>query len=466
MSERFIDRENEFRLLEEQYSSKDASFVVVYGRRRVGKTALVSEFMQRKGGGLYYLATEESAEQNLKAFRKQTADFIGNELLASSNADWLTVFRYLSEYDPSQRIIIAIDEFQYIGRSDAAFPSVMQKAWDTILKKANVMLIICGSIVASMRSQVLDYDSPLYGRRTAQIRLKQIGFDYYPDFFKGRSRDELVPFYAVTGGVPRYIDSFCETEDLFDGIRKNILTPGSYLYEEPNFLLRNEVSEIGSYFSLLRAIAMENHKMSEISGFLGTKQTSLTKYLKTLIDLDILERTVPVTEPDPEKSKSGLYYIKDYFLAFWFRYVYPYQSYLESGQTNYVIERIKNSFSQNYVSFVYEELCRQKMWNLAAEGTWDYEITKIGRYWGSAAGETDIVAFAPGGIGLVLGECKYTESPEGLQTLHDLQNKADDIKRLTGTEKASYIIFSAGGFTKGLKDEAGRNKTITLIEHL
>ncbi len=169
MPAQFIDREREFCILEEQYDSEDASFVVLYGRRRVGKTTLINEFLRRKGNGLYYLATEESAAQNLKAFRKQASVFIGNELLASSDADWLTVFQYLADYSANQRVIIAIDEFQYLGRSDHAFPSIVQKAWDTILKNANIMLIICGSIVASMRTQVLDYDSPLYGRRTAQI---------------------------------------------------------------------------------------------------------------------------------------------------------------------------------------------------------------------------------------------------------------------------------------------------------
>ena len=172
---RFIDRTEELMTLEKEYAKESASFVIVYGRRRVGKTALINEFLSRhKGCNLYFLATQEAETQNRKAFRDQTADLIGNELLKTADADWLTIFRLFSEYPAAERKIVVMDEFQYIGKSNPAFPSVMQKIWDTVLKDKNIMLILCGSLISLMQQQTLDYSSPLYGRRTAQIRLRQI----------------------------------------------------------------------------------------------------------------------------------------------------------------------------------------------------------------------------------------------------------------------------------------------------
>lgn len=158
--------------------------------------------------------------------------------------------------------------------------------------------------------QTLAHGSPLYGRRTAQIRLKQIPFAYYHEFFPGKSRRVLIEMYAVTGGVPKYIELFSESLDIYSTIDSCVLNRSGYLYDEPHFLLQQEVSEVGSYFSVIRAIAAGNSKLSAIASVLETKAISLTKYLKTLIDLDILEREVPITEENPEKSKRGLYRIK------------------------------------------------------------------------------------------------------------------------------------------------------------
>ena len=462
----FINRTKELESLEKQYNSNQSSLVVVYGRRRVGKTALITKFLENHKNSLYFLATEESETQNLNYFKIQVAEFTGNELLKSAAVDWYTVFKTLVEYKTETKKIIVLDEFQYIGKSNAAFPSIMQKVWDTLLKNANIMLILCGSLVSLMKSQTLDYSSPLYGRRTGQIKLKQIPFCYYHDFFKGRSNNDLLPFYAVTGGIPKYIEAFRGYTDIYEAIEQNVLNSQSFLYEEPYFLLQKEVSEIGSYFSLIKTIAMGNRKLSSISTNLGLKQTGLTKYLKVLIDLDLIEREVPITENAPEKSKSGLYRIKDNFIAFWFMFVYPYQAYLEKNETSFVLLEIKKRFIQNYVSFVYEDVCREKMWELSATNTWDFHFTKVGRYWGNKSGEIDIVAIDTIGGNLVLGECKYTTSPKGLSILHSLEEKAEAILKLTKTNNVHYILFSTAGFTNELIDEAKRNKNIKLIHSL
>ena len=244
----FVDRKNEIETLEKQYKTKGASLVIVYGRRRVGKTSLINEFLKRHEDCLYFLATEESETQNLNEFKKVVAEFTQNSLLSSADVDWMEVFRQFTLRPTQSKKIIVIDEFQYIGQSNKAFPSVVQKIWDTLLKDSNIMLILSGSLISLMKSQTLDYSSPLYGRRTAQIKLKQIPFRYYREFYPDLSEEKLLPFYAVTGGIPKYIETFQGQTDVYDAIAENVLNPQSFLYEEPYFLLQKEVSEIGSYF--------------------------------------------------------------------------------------------------------------------------------------------------------------------------------------------------------------------------
>ena len=463
--EKFVNRTKELETLEKQYKSNASSLVIVYGRRRVGKTSLINEFLKRHNDTLYFLATEESETQNLNAFKLQVAEYVDNELLKAASVDWLTVFKTLVNYKTETKKIIVMDEFQYIGKANSAFPSIMQKVWDTLLANENIMLILCGSLISLMKSQTLAYGSPLYGRRTAQIKLKQIAFKHYGEFYNNMTAEQLIPFYAVTGGVPKYIEVFQGYKDVYEAIQENVLNRQSFLYEEPYFLLQREVSEIGSYFSLIKTIAMGNRKLSEIASSLDVKATSLTKYLKVLTDLDLIEREVPATEVSSEKSKSGLYRITDNYITFWFKYIYPYRSYLEKGEDEYVMTKIKESFIQNFASFVYEDVCREKMWELSSQGKTLF-FEKVGRYWGSKVGEIDIVAIGNEEKNLILGECKYTKKEKGLELLHTLQEKTPAIVSLTGAKNVQYIIFSTAGFTKGLRDEAKRNPNVILVESL
>ena len=314
----FIDRESEMKTLKKEYSAKDSSLVIVYGRRRVGKTTLLTEFIREKQA-LYFLATQESEVLNLAAFKDKVVEFTGNDLLSETTIDkWDTAFKAVVSHNFTQKPIVVIDEFQYLGKTNPAFPSIFQRIWDQILKEANIMVVLCGSLISMMVSQTLSYSSPLYGRRTAQIRLKQISFSYYKDFFNELPLKSLIERYSVTGGIPKYIESFTDCRDIYKGIEENVLNPSSYLYEEPQFLLQQEVSEIGGYFSILRAIAFGNHKLSAIASAIGVKATDLTRPLKTLMELDLVEREVPITESSPEKSKKGLYKITDNYIRFWF----------------------------------------------------------------------------------------------------------------------------------------------------
>ena len=460
---KFIDRESEMRSLTSEYNRDGSALVILYGRRRVGKTTLISEFIKDKNA-LFFLASEESEAQNRSAFKEKAAEFIDSDLLRSASVpDWDTIFKAIMDTHFDSKPVIVIDEFQYIGKSNPAFPSIFQRIWETILKNKSVMVILCGSLISMMESQTLSYDSPLYGRRTAQIRLKQIPFRYYGQFFPGVDEAKLIERYAVTGGVPKYIELFTESDDIYDAIERSVLNPSGFLYDEPHFLLQQEVSEIGSYFSLIKAIAAGNSKLSAISTVLETKSTSLTKYLKTLIYLDILEREVPITEENPEKSKKGLYKIKDNYIRFWFAFVYPNMSFLESGNGNIVMSKIRKGLVSSHISFVYEDICREKMWEMNAAGCWDFNFSKIGRYWDSSI-EIDIAALDPDGKNLILGECKYWTEPVGINILAALEEKAKSVEWNRQNRKTHYVLFSTGGFTPELEKLANERDDVLLAK--
>ena len=458
---RFVDREQEMATLQSEYERDGSALVVLYGRRRVGKTTLISEFIKNKKA-LFFLASEESESQNRLAFQEKAADFLNSNLLKNVEVkSWDVLFRAIMDSHFDSKPVIVLDEFQYLGKSNPAFPSVFQRIWEEILKDRQVMVILCGSLISMMQSQTLAYDSPLYGRRTVQIRLKQIPFAYYHQFFPDKSRKELIEMYAVTGGVPKYIELFSQSKDIYSAIEKCVLNRSGYLYDEPYFLLQQEVSEVGSYFSIIKAIAAGNTKLSSIAGVLEVKSTSLTKYLKTLIDLDILEREVPVTEDSPEKSKKGLYKIKDNYLRFWFAFVYPNMSFIESGHGRIVMDKIRKSLVRNHIAFVYEDICRERMWEINAEGVWPFYFSKLGRYWDSKE-EIDIAAIDPDGKNLILGECKYWQEPVGVSVLRELEAKAKTVSWEKEKRKTWFVLFSVNGFTEDLRAEAAARTDLRL----
>ncbi|MBP1924237.1 AAA+ ATPase superfamily predicted ATPase [Sedimentibacter acidaminivorans] len=458
---KFVNRNKEYKFLEDEYNRDSSSLVILYGRRRVGKTALASEFIKEKNA-LYFLVTEESEAQNRLAFKNMTADFIHNNLLKNANIDnWDIIFQSILDYESNCKKVIVIDEFQNLGKSNSAFPSIFQKIWDTMLKDKNIMVILCGSLISMMESQTLNYTSPLYGRRTGQIKLKQIPFTHYHEFFPDKSRKELIEYYAITGGVPKYIELFYDYKDIYTAIEKNVISKSSFLYDEPNFLLQREVSEIGSYFSVIKTIAAGNEKLSKIAASLELKQTGLTKYLKTLINLDIIEREVPITEENPEKSKRGLYKINDNFMLFWFRFIYPNLSFIESGNDGLAMDKIRNNLIDRHVSYIYEDVCIEEMWNLNSAKKWNFYFDRVGRWWNNNT-EIDIVAFDSTGNDIIFGECKYWVNKVGVDVLKSLEEKGKSVEWKKNNRKNWYIIFSINGFTDDLIELANNREDLLL----
>jgi len=456
----FIGRKKEIQFLEDEFAKDRASLVILYGRRRIGKTTLIKQFIEEKNA-FYFVATEESERENRRNFQHAVSEFTHKTLLKKDVLlEWDEIFSVLNEHQPGKKKIIAIDEFQYLGKARASFPSIFQRIWDQMLSGSRSMVILCGSLVGMMVEQALSYSSPLYGRRTGQIRLDQIEYQDYGLFFKHPERINLIEYYAVTGGVPKYIELFSPAADIFQAIEKNILSRQSFLFEEPVFLLEKEFGETGTYFSLIKTIAAGNRKLSKIAAALGMNQTSLTKYLKTLQELDLIVREVPITEKNLGKSKKGLYRITDNFISFWFKFVHPYRSYLEMEHTEIVVKKIKDQFRSGHVSFVYENICRQWLMHKGLVKSPHIQLIQAGRWWSKDV-EIDLLGVTENSEHAVFGECKYTAGPVDADVYWHLMEKAKSVP-LPNTAQKHYVFFSQSGFTEAMMNLAQSQDNVHL----
>lgn len=432
-------------VLEDQFRAAGSSFVVISGRRRSGKTTVLMQFMRRHPNSLYFLARKESSSRNLVYFRRAAADFLGRDLGPASDGDWNRTFREIVSRTGGQKMVIMMDEFQNIGQKDPTFPAVIQYIWDTVLKGAHVMLVISGSSIPQMSAQVLEYGSPLYGRRTAQIMLGHLSFSKCSELYGAKSAWDQVMFYSVTGGVPKYVKTFGGYRDVYSAVEGTVLNPDSYLYDEVMASLQSEVTDIGSYASILGSIASGHRKLQDMADDLGLKQTGLTNYLKVLMDTGLVERDVPVTDDDPFRSKKGLYRIADRMTAFWFRYVYPHSDLLGRGEKEKIMNIVRSDLPFDTMRSAYVEICTEKAWDMASEGSWDLIPDRIGGYWGKDV-SADIVGIDYGAEAILVGTCVCSESPAGPEVLEDLRDVGGRLMSVTGAGRVEYVVFSISGF--------------------
>ena len=463
----FLGREKEILVLEKEYA-RDGGFVVIYGRRRIGKTTLIKQFIKSKTA-FYFLATKEVESQSMKRFAGVIARTTGNSVLQKAAfSDWLDLFQAVADYKPNEKKVLVIDEFPYLVKVNDSFPSILQNAWDEILKDSNVMLILCGSLISMMKKHALSYESPLYGRRTAQVRIAPLPFTTVYENQK-LSFEEAAEQYSITGGVPKYMEFFSDGQPLYEQIKENVLSKNGFLYEEPNFLLTDEVQVPTNYFSIIKVIADGNHKLGTIAGILGLETSALTPYLKTLSELGFIEKQVPVTEKNAEKTRKGLYFISDNFLRFWFRYVYPYKGELELDNMQISLDELDKDFKEKFVAFAYEDICKEIFARLCSDKAIDFTPSKIGSYWlNDKSGNTQIDVMAVDTVNkrLFAGECKYHNQPIDADVYFELVKKVDNSSEIKSAFKGYtviYGVFSKSGFTSRMTDISNSNPNLFLI---
>lgn len=455
----FVNRLSELDLLEKRYASGKAEFFVLYGRRRVGKTELMARFCEGKRA--VFFVSDLGSEISL---RTALSNAINATLYAPGQLDavyssWEALFQALSQAAQKERLVVVLDEFPYMVTAHPPLASILQKSWDQTFKNSQIMLVLCGSYIGMMEETVLGYQAPLYGRRTAQYLLEPLQFKDARQFYPSFSTEDQVRAYAVYGGTPAYLHTIEPHKSLKENIQENILTRGSYLYDEVHFILQQELREPRNYFAILQAIAAGKTRLNEIKQATGID--GATSYLDTLQQLHLIERLVPVTETQPQKSRRGIYRLKDHYLRFWFRYVLPNRSQLERGGTNFILENQVLSEIDHFSSLAFEEICQQYFWRNGLSGKLSFLPEKISRWW-SANEEIDLIVV--GEKDAILVECKWSNQPVGTNILADLERKAHLVERELGDRKIQFALCSRTGFTPQLIEISTKRSDTFLLD--
>lgn len=454
----FINRLSELDLLEKRFASGKAEFFVLYGRRRVGKTELLARFCEGKRA--IFFVSDLGSEISLRAALSSAvnAALFGPAQMEAVYSSWEALFQALGQAAQSERLVIVLDEFPYMVSAHPPLASILQKAWDQVLKNTKIMLILCGSYIGMMEETVLGYQAPLYGRRTAQFLLEPLQFKDARLFFPAFPAVDQVRAYAVYGGTPAYLHTVEPDKSLKENIQDNILSRGSYLYDEVRFILQQELREPRNYFAILQAIAAGKTRLNEIKQATGLD--GATAYLDTLQQLHLIERLVPVTENQPQKSRRGIYRLKDHYLRFWFRYVHPNRSQLERGGAHLILENQVFPEIDHFSSLAFEEICQQHFWREGLSGALSFLPVNIGRWWNSAE-EIDLVVM--GEKDALLVECKWSNRAVGANILTDLERKAALIQPELGDRNIRYVLCSRSGFTPQWAEHlAGRGDVLLL----
>ncbi|ALM74800.1 ATP-binding protein [Thermococcus barophilus] len=433
----FVDRERELEFLERKWKEKSAQLIIIYGRRRVGKTMLLKEFLKDKGG-VYFLATADSMGENVKGLAEKFAELTGREYFKEVE-DFGKLFRYLADELKNERVAVVLDEFQYLMSLKPGILSILQKVWDEHLRDTGIFLVLCGSSIGMME-RVMEYRSPLYGRRTGQWKVEPFDIRAIAEMLPDRSMEELVKTYAVFGGVPFYLD-LAKGLGVEKAIREKVLRKGEVLYEEPEFLLREELREPRVYKLILKGISLGYETLGELVNFTGLNRGNLSRYLDTLERLGIVGYELPYG-----KRKRGRYYIKDNFFNFWFRFVYPNLADLELGLVDEVWVRVEKDLNA-YYGRMFERLIREmlKMKIL------DFGQRRVARWWHKGE-EIDAILELDDGLLFVEVKWGRLRRREAERILGDLEKKAE---RFEGKKKFLLIarkIDEKGGGMMDLED--------------
>jgi AAA+ ATPase superfamily predicted ATPase len=443
----FHDRMQELESLKKEYNTGSFSLFVIYGRRRVGKTELIKKFCEERDS-IYHLVSQDTPKLQRERLNERIAEKFEERPPRTEN--WRETVEYTAEKLNQEKLVMALDEFQYIIEQDENAVSQFQYLVDELINEnSESMLIISGSTVSVIENQVLGYDSPLYGRRTGQIDLKPFNFREslrvidYPF-------QEAIESYSITGGTPLYLETFNYSKTLEENIKQKILNPASTLFEEPEFLLRQELRNPSRYMSILESIATGYTTPNEISGNTGIESSTLTKYLDRLRKLRLIKREKPVTAS--KNSKRSIYRIEDNFLNFWFKNIAPRKSMIEQNPGK-ALENIKKDL-KHQTAETFEQVSRELLGK-----TTDYP--EIGRWWYREQ-EIDIAAINSEEDRLLLGECKWTSSKTGEKVFQELKQKAEKVRWRQKDRKLEYRLFSKSGFTEQLEEKAQQRKDLAL----
>ena len=454
----FIGRQKEIETLDMQYQKDEFTFIPIYGRRRVGKTLLIEEFIRDKRAIFFTAIDKGTYKMNMEFLSK--AIFEGSESTPVYNT-FDDALNGVYQAAKKEKIIFAIDEFPYLAQSNESIISILQQFIDLKFLKTNMMLILSGSSLSFMENQVLGYQSPLYGRRTGKIKLLPLGFQDARQFAPKLSKTEQAVMYGVTGAIPKYLSLFDDLLSLDQNIAGQYFDRNAYLFEETANLLKQEFKEPAVYQSIITAVASGNSKMNDIQGKTGESSSTVATYMKSLLETGIVKKDVPAM--DKPGSRKTIYRLNDGMFRFWYRFVYPNISLVALDRGEQVFSRVKPQIPA-FMGEVFEKLCFEYMWSIYDELPFGFQ--NIGRWWGNnpdlkSQAEIDFIAYSEDERQALFGECKWKNEPMDKGIIEGLFEKSAMFKQF---KQKHFFLFSKSGFTSGARDLADCSLNIRLID--
>jgi len=454
----FVGRTMELDNLNKRYKNGKFEFAVIYGRRRVGKTTLINEFIKDKET-VFYTGIEGNSKENLEGLSKSIYS------LSSDFADASGTFKGFQEaletvfkIAEKRRIVFVIDEYPYLANSYKSISSVLQVLIDKHKDTSKMFLILCGSSMSFMEEQVLGYKSPLYGRRTCQFKILPFEFFEATKYFTKFNRIDLATIYGITGGIPLYLSLMDENLSVEENIKNNFLEPNSYLFEEPSNLIKQECRDPAQYNSIIKAIATGASKMSEICTKTGIDTALATSYLGKLISLGIVRKEKPFGSGNTRKT---IYVLEDSMFRFWYRFIPDNIAAINRRLTDAVYRKIDISA---FMGGVFEEICKQYLWEQNRQGKAAIAFTDLGRWWGNdpnkkQEAEIDLMGTGDNNSAL-FGECKWTNEKVDAAVLDGLIYKST----LFHHSNTHFYLFAKTGFTRGCQEKAKAHGKVTLVK--
>lgn len=455
---KFIGRKAQLRELEERYHSPGFQMTVIYGRRRIGKSTLIKEFIKNKRA-VYYTATKAGINKNIELWGKQALAVLAPEMNTLSFQTINDLLDFLGKHSERERMVIVIDELPYLAEADKSVLSVLQNYIDNHWMHGQMFLILCGSSVSFMENEVLSEKSPIFGRRTSQIKLDAFDYLEAAEFVPAYSYEEKAVCFGVTGGVAKYLSMLDDTKSLDENIIQLFFRKTGYLYEEPNNLLTQEFRNVGTYNDIISAIASGANKVNEIADKSHVEQSVAVHALQNLIATGIVLKEKAVT--DEANKKKVQYILKDSMFKFWYQFVPDGMGAIELDCGEIFYQNVVKPKISEFMGSVFEQICRHYTLICGVTGKLDYFVTTVGSWWGTHPGkhvttDIDIVGLDKIAKKAVLGECKYRKEPIDRKVYEELLEKEGLIFK--EYETVQYLLFSKSGFTKWVKDHSDKNR--------
>lgn len=458
----FHNRTTELGALSDRWDSPDAQLLLLYGRRRVGKTYLLQHFLGDGKRHCYFLAAQTSLSENMSQLAQSVLGCAPQSGLSPADLPTFnSILRFVDQTAREQRFALVLDEFQYLLEMDPSIPSQIQAWWDTTGIRSKAFLVLCGSHLGIMEG-LGGGQAPLFGRFTFRHKLLPMNYRDVAQFYAGGSysiRDKLTA-YGVLGGTPRYHALFDPRKRLSSNLCSHVLSPMGLLHNEPEILMASsQIRDPAPYNAALRAIASGCNRPAEIAQRVGASPAQLNFYLRNLIELEWVVREYPF---DETSDRRAIYKISDPFMRFWYRFVAGLRSELEFQVTDDIYRsRVEPHMSDYMGLHAFEDICHQYL-KLEGSKVLGQPIRRSGRYW-SRDGQLELDLVAELGNGHYLfGECKWSSSPVGLGVYYDLRNKVAKLPEAKYQDQPTYAIFSAAGFDQDLKATAAREKVLLI----